>query len=150
MNQIIKFRVWDTFQNRMYYPDGQIGLCNNEFNYPELYQNFQVPDEKYWSSNGFIDKIENKLIVQQFIGRKDDFGIEIYEGDIIEYSEGVELGDYQVLRALVKFDDYFAAFGLAPDLDADCWNYFSDGAIKGLKVIGNIFENPELLKCQSN
>ena len=150
MNQTIKFRVWDTLQNRMYYPKGQIGLYNNEFNYPELYQEFEVPDEKYWSTNGFIDKIENRLIVQQFIGRKDDFGGEIFEGDIIQYSEGVELGDYQTLKCVVKFDEYFAAFGLAPDLDADCWNYFSDGTIKGLKVIGNIFENPELLKCQSN
>lgn len=145
MNQIIKFRVWDTLQNRMYYPDGQIELYNDEFCYPQLYQNFQVPDEGWRSSNGFITEPENRLIVQQYIGIKigED---EIYEGDIIEYSEGIELGDFVRICCVVKYDDYFAAFGLAATLDSDPMNYFTDGTIKGLKKLGNIFENPELLK----
>lgn len=150
MNQTIKFRVWDTLQNRMFCPFGQIQVCNEGFSIPcaYIFQDF-ILDLKC-NNNGFNDSPDNKLIVQQYIGRKDFNNEEIYEGDIIQYSEGVELGDYQVLRAVVKFDDYFAAFGLAPDLDSDCWNYFSDGTIKGLKVIGNIFQNSELLKCRVN
>lgn len=146
MNQTIKFRVWDTLQNRMYYPDGQIGLCNNEFNYPELYQNFQVPDEKYWSTNGFIDKIENKLIVQQYIGLQDKNGKDIYDGDIVRYTCYFHEHDLETHIGEVYFEEGIFHFDKINQFAAnDCnFNVFS------LEVIGNIFENPELLKCQIN
>jgi len=79
----------------------------------------------------------------QFIGLKDKYGKEVFEGDIIRDSEN--------WVALVVYDEKYVGFGLD-------YQPFDD--IKGLsvtfeelkielrntfEVIGNIYENPELL-----
>lgn len=70
--------------------------------------------------------------LMQFTGLKDKNGKEIYEGDILEYVER----DWNKLK----------------DLTVRCDVVFEDGAFKpsidpeNSEVIGNIYENPELLK----
>jgi hypothetical protein len=66
--------------------------------------------------------------IMQFTGLRDKNGKEIYEGDIIEYP----LEDYERnVRIEVKWCDEAACFGMPTDK---------------VEVIGNIYENPELLK----
>ena len=71
---------------------------------------------------------------RQFICLKDKKGTEIYEGDIIKCDSG---DDYET----IEYCDRKAAF---------CLNYQGDKyTIVGssdLKIIGNIYETPELLK----
>lgn len=79
---------------------------------------------------------------QQYIGLTDINGVEIYEGDIIQ----LESGSDEFFVAPVAFDDgrfvlkhpegYHGEWGLSWRL-IDACNY---------KVIGNICENPELVK----
>lgn len=78
--------------------------------------------------------------LMQFTGLKDKNGKEIYEGDILawksKYSEKID-------QATVFWDGNVAAFNWKmPGLN------FNKGGIRHFEIIGNIYENPELLKEQ--
>ena len=73
------------------------------------------------------------LEVTQFTGLKDRNGKEIYEGDILTDN------------IVVKWRDDWASFAL----DKYGWmhdHYFGEGVnAKDIEIIGNIYENPDLL-----
>lgn len=141
INRPIKFRCWDTKNKRFLkgIPPEEYMLDSDCWSHHDLDEAYMIyPDSPF-------DLFTNRLIYSQYLGKKDRDGIEIWENDIVEYSEGVELGEWTTYRGVVKYDETFAAFGLAMNLNSDCSNYFID-SIRGIKVLGNIFQNPELLK----
>ena len=76
-----------------------------------------------------------KVELMQYTGLNDQNGIEIYEGDIVKKSSGA-VGQVVYLKVTAGFKLYNA--GQVFDLfEADA---------RYLEVIGNIYENPELLK----
>ena len=84
------------------------------------------------SSAIMIDELNNlndNLIVEQFTGLHDKNGKEIYEGDIV--TDGV--GKYKIIYDL-------KLAGYQP------YCIFRDDPENYCEVIGNIYENPELLK----
>lgn len=68
----------------------------------------------------------------QYTGRKDDTGILIYEGDILETETGLWV---------VKFDQ--GSF-LVSCLSYRCLNFLC--SLASCKVVGNIFDNPEIIE----
>jgi uncharacterized phage protein (TIGR01671 family) len=71
-------------------------------------------------------------VLMQYTGLKDKNGVEIYEGDILEWCY-MEAG-----RGVVEYVDFYSSFApfnrLRRELDLK------------FEVIGNIYENPEVLK----
>ena len=95
--------------------------------------------------SGWCDVFEvgRQAILMQSTGLKDKNGVEIFEGDIVQYRDG----EYSYL-GIVKRDCYqFFVDGIEPDDNydfIDVSNTF-DGT-SSLEILGNIHENPGLLE----
>src|SRR5690554_736873 len=78
--------------------------------------------------------------LMEFTGLKDKNGKEIYEGDIVRFH--YKTGVYKI--GIVVWNDLFGSW------DIDCSDFVSYKSLKQYKsvseVIGNIYENPELLE----
>lgn len=72
--------------------------------------------------------------ITQFTGRKDKNGVEIYGEDIIKGMHDYGPGGFHPLTALIQFDLQSGGYR---------WNYW---ALDTIEVIGNRFENEELMK----
>jgi len=151
----IKFRVWDTAakQPMIYF--------GSNFELDDDADTISFRTEKDTFVMGDRDEDGKRFTLMQYTGLKDKNGKEIYEGDVVEFSDkwewyktkyGIsmmfaksEKGDrYAKLKAayeaepmerrVVKFDPY-EAYGLSK---GDLESYW--------EVIGNLYENPDLIK----
>ncbi|MFG5565107.1 YopX family protein [Enterococcus faecalis] len=128
---IPKFRAWEP---DVKYMNDQVRVTSNRFGSGEVWV-------EATESFGWIELKPEHLM--QSIGLKDKNGVEIFEGDIVQYRDG----EYSYL-GIVKRDFYqFFIDGIEPDDNydfIDVSNTF-DGT-SSLEIIGNIHENPELLE----
>lgn len=119
-----------------------------------------------WDGNRFYNEVDNELTITQYTGLKDKNGVEIYEGDVLQNTR------YKNSKAVVEWGERFCRkeepvqgiFGEWIDLDG----FMGSGCVVGFilshigsnksfyvsnldyqtvqaEVIGNIYENPELL-----
>ena len=95
--------------------------------------------------DGLYLPLTDKIPLMQYTGLKDKNGVEIYEGDIVHISN--EWGECTDHHIAYFGDRDYPAFDLVPSLDAES-NGLSHciGGDYEIEVIGNIYENPELLK----
>lgn len=90
---------------------------------------------------------------QQFTGLTDSAGRKIFEGDILEYSSTLynsPKASVVIYTGVVEFSGLLCAYSLnvASDgrLHGENIQLFGDDQPQVYKVIGNIFETPELIK----
>lgn len=160
MKREIKFRVWDK-ENKVYLIREQIQVTLNPTSLVWVYT---LPNNEGGDSTieWCIDHPEG-FEVEQYTGLKDVNGKEIYEGDILAYSYEYRVrkyggdtstAEYSSGRTFCRFVDgcfEFDAVGhvgrrmekheLGENTNASWSSRYYD-----FKVIGNIHENPELIK----
>ena len=129
MNNRFKFRVWDKIKKRYYN-----GTNLNLNDYEEVYSD---PAGIFFTGLHFLQKDENQYIIQQYTGLNDKNGKEVYEGDIVKFKDLYASTNGQELIGAIIFNK--AAFWAQVK-----GNYFYFDTEP--EVIGNIFENPEILK----
>lgn len=144
----IKFRVWDAEQKIMYIPAGVLEACNpDDYNDPQLVQQFNYDfagDPAKYGSFPYKYWFSKNCIIQQYIGLKDANGVEICEKDILSLYDGEEI-------LLVEYVEEYAKFGaiiyLQDDREPenDCWRWFDENIALKCVVIGDGFQNSNLL-----
>jgi len=119
----VKFRVWFELTKKMEY-----------YGHPQL---LEQGDEMVFSAEKYFRKEEGEeFVLMQFTGLLDKNGKEIYEGYIVQTIHGNGfIGTYEVKQN---------SYGWSPF--NEIWNGQHAGDICEFEVIGNIYENPELLK----
>ena len=127
MNREIKFRAWDKqHEISRVISIQKCGMIYFDF---ESYRNDQ--DSEY--GNQDID-VKN-MPIMQFTGLKDSKGADIYEGDIVKSIK---------YNSTMKVIWGYCAWGLEKNEGISAPNFQQFG-LEDLEVIGNIYENPELL-----
>ncbi len=126
MNREIKFRAWDKLENVMWFNGFSVSAYGNI--------HFYEPSREYCGYSNL------DWILMQYTGLKDKNGKEIYEGDICRMT-----WDGHEIIAPMIFNQEKAQFGLDAEVDFESPAYIKDVPTPP-EIIGNIYENPELIK----
>ena len=125
----IKLRAWDK-ENGCWASIDSIVLCDDGS------IAYLLPEE-----DDMPPYLEEDVEIMQYTGLKDNNGREVYEGDVLDI--GLQNQDGKPVVAPVSYEKYIAGYvldnggnGIWQRLDEDC------------EVIGNIYENPELLEAE--
>jgi hypothetical protein len=115
----LKFRVWDKTKSEMFYPtqsvDWTVGINGEVF---------------YHCGSS----IKENVIVQQYTGLLDSKGIDIYEGDYLQFAY---TDDGEVFTGEVQYSEKFACFIVVVGKAFETFNDLADYAIS-FKIVGNI------------
>jgi uncharacterized phage protein (TIGR01671 family) len=147
----IKFRAWDKVFKVMIdvnVLEWQKFTQHQDILYVrgEKQSDWKIAEKEYQTDSETIKNIE----IMQFTGLKDKNGVDIYEGDIGKVTDKSDPTDTYLCQVKWFGESGYPAF----DLDGDDWESDSNGLglaeiAQGLEfqieVIGNIYENPELL-----
>ncbi len=156
MNDRFKFRVWDKIHNRFLCVDNQKRIIFD-------YENKDICVLENIKNSCWLHIPYDECVLMQYTGLKDKNGTLIYEGDIVEvqyiggqiplfkneFSREPETERFEIfchpewLKFYAKNDNYRKTCEIH-SLDLERIRINTDN--KTYEVIGNIYENPELLK----
>lgn len=126
----IKFRVWDEEINKMTVVD-RINFRDEEV---------EIVTAETKSTEDYYTCSFNDIKLMQYTGYQDEVWTDMYEGDVVDFIDyGFNDNEYNC-RGEIIFED--GTWHITNSIStSELFNY--DGG--AIKVIGNIFENPELI-----
>lgn len=126
----VKFRAWDTKNKKWLFAVPCLEYLLDDDDACISHHDIDPESAIYkYPSNILGEDFGGRIVWQQYTGLKDSTGKEIYEGDIVDWGAK---GPTEV-RWISELDGYD-------------WTGWHPNYTYGGKVIGNIFDNPELLQ----
>lgn len=145
----IKFRAWDAKYKYMNYKV-MVGMYGDNVMDDENYtacsmwiepKKVDYKCEPYWAH---FEPYHKDILLMQYTGLKDENGKEVYEGDIVEATYCVDgcYYDTEDEYGVIQWDDKQCGFNIMfkDELLSSPISYYVS-----FEVVGNIYENPELL-----
>ena len=109
-----------------------------EFDKSRAYIGYLFPDDDH-----DLDVAEvASSTVGRFTGLTDRNGVKIFEGDIVRYGDTIHRVVFEQRNGTAYFGLVYAACETLP------FGHYQD--LKQIEVIGNIYDNPELLEVSGN
>ena len=154
MNREIKFRVFDKKIGKIFKAH-DLRFTAEEAIYEVCHDTIRDDGGKHWEFTDF-----KEVVLMQYTGFKDFEEKEIYEGDILEYVSYMR--DENKRKEIVGFDDKCGGWYVHKQADTlsdvlfkqhnEEWQLkqnYKPSIKHKVRVIGNIYENPELTQTTS-
>lgn len=170
MNKENKFRAWDNVEMKMYYTGEEDSIHFYFDSYGIVAERFVDVEISTLEGDKFISSESEKLehlVYMQYTGLKDKNDVEICEGDVVKCSDFMS-----IFNSVVKLGEYEQDGSAGEYTPVKCMGFYVEVIEKGLQsewgidlvldyketsslqsfeqveVIGNIYDNPELLEVQ--
>jgi uncharacterized phage protein (TIGR01671 family) len=137
--RVIKFRAWDSERGKMVFP--MVMNWWQDEGAPAFKSEFVDCDASHECTSKYLFEVD----LMQFTGLRDKNGKEIYEGDVVRFIDVGVIGSQHYKnegepKGVVRWSD-FGAFYLDDGDEGPFMHSMTE-----FEVIGNVYENPELLE----
>lgn len=134
---IPRFRAWDKRKNVMRDVAVLHFTKNGKTNFIE-----------YWKTPSELKSYHvRNLVLMQSTGLKDKNGVDIFDGDVVQAEQYLTTTIPVRINGIVKYSNKYTMFYLDNGSERhDLYMQSLGGSIYNFEIIGNIYENPELLE----
>ena len=138
---IPRYRVWLKKEKRMIETDDILAID---------YENKEIVTQQVYFENGLPDDRDiyfydfDEIELMQSTGLFDENGVEIFEGDIVQFEDCYEVSDFLYINTGII--EWCQGGFHVTNRDSVSMEDLLDGDLLEVTIIGNIYENPELLE----